>query len=93
MQALLAYSVVITIFKNICLIVGLVCIAKGLVKFVYNIVENITNRKVKRKYIQKTIKFDEELAEKIKELSKESERGFNNQVKFMIKKYLEMIEK
>ncbi len=92
MQALLAYSIAITIFEKICLIVGLIYISKTLIKSIYYIIENITNKKRGRKYIQKSIKFDTELAEKIKELSQESERGFNNQVKFMLKKYIEMTE-
>jgi len=41
---------------------------------------------------QKTIRFEKEIIEKIDELRKGTERNFSQQVKFMIKKYLEIIE-
>ena len=41
----------------------------------------------------KTIKFDKELLDKIQELADESERVFSEQVRFMLKKYIQMIEK
>ncbi len=92
MQTLLAYSIAITIFQKICSIVGLICIIKIFIKSIYRIIEHITNKKRPKQYTQKSIKFDSELTEKIKELSQESERGFNSQVKYMLKKYIEMTE-
>lgn len=41
----------------------------------------------------KTIRFEKELIEKINELRKGTERNFSQQVKWMIKQYLEIIEK
>lgn len=41
----------------------------------------------------KSIRFDKELIEKIEKLAKESERDFSAQVRYICKKYLEMIEK
>ena len=41
----------------------------------------------------KTIRFENELLIKIQELADESERVFSEQIRFMLKKYLQMIEK
>ena len=43
--------------------------------------------------IVKSIRFELELANKISGLAEQYERDFSQQVRFMIKKYLEMIEK
>lgn len=40
--------------------------------------------------IKKTINFDEEMVKQIEELAKESERDFSGQVRYMIKKFLDM---
>ena len=45
-----------------------------------------------KNYPQKSIRFEPELIEKIEKLAEESERDFSKQVKYMLKKYLEMIE-
>lgn len=85
-------SAIITIFRSICEIVGIVVIIKCFVKSIYLIIKHFKNKNKKQQYVQKTIKFDIELADKVKELSHKSERSFSNQVKFMIKKYLESTE-
>lgn len=41
----------------------------------------------------KSIRMEEELAEKIQKLAIENDRSFSQQVKFMLKKYLDIIEK
>lgn len=41
---------------------------------------------------QKTIRFEKELIKKIDELREGTERNFSQQVKYMIKKYLEIKE-
>ena len=41
----------------------------------------------------KTIKFDMELLDKIQDLADQSERVFSEQVRFMLRKYLQMMEK
>ena len=40
----------------------------------------------------KTIRFEAELLDKIEELAAKSERVFSEQVRFMLKQYLQMIE-
>lgn len=45
-----------------------------------------------KNYPQKSIRFEPELIEKIEKLAEESERDFSKQVKYMLKKYIEMIE-
>lgn len=40
---------------------------------------------------QKTIRFEKDLIEKIDELRKGTERNFSQQVKYMLKKYIEII--
>lgn len=45
-----------------------------------------------KNYPQKSIRFEPELIKKIEELAEESERDFSKQVKFMLKKYIEIIE-
>jgi len=42
--------------------------------------------------IPKTIRFEKEMLEKIEELAEESERDFSKQIKYMLKKYIQMIE-
>lgn len=42
--------------------------------------------------IQKTIKFETELAEKIEELAQEARRNFSTQVKFMLEEYIRIKE-
>lgn len=42
--------------------------------------------------ITKTIRLEKDLCEKIQELAKENERDFSKQIKFMLKKYLEVIK-
>ena len=42
--------------------------------------------------VLKTIRMDAELIEKINELKKGTERNFSQQIKFMLKKYIEIIE-
>lgn len=80
------------IFIYICCIVGIINVTKAITKFIYYLIENIINRKNQRKYTQTSIKLDIELTEKIKKLSKEEDREFNNQIVFMLKKYIEMLE-
>lgn len=41
----------------------------------------------------KTIRMDEKLIEQIEKMAKDSERNFSSQVKYMLKKYIEMQEK
>lgn len=41
---------------------------------------------------QKTIRMEKDLIEKIEQMSKESERDFSKQVKFMLRKYIEIVE-
>ena len=41
----------------------------------------------------KTIRFEKDLIDKIDEMRKDTERNFSQQVKFMIKRYLEIIER
>ena len=43
--------------------------------------------------ISKTIRFEKDLVNKIDELRKDTERNFSQQVKFMIKRYIEIIER
>jgi len=43
--------------------------------------------------IVKTIRFDLELENKIQKLAEEAERDFSQQVRFMLKKYLQITEK
>ena len=42
--------------------------------------------------VQKSIRLEPELLQKIEKLAEESERDFSKQVKFMLKKYIEIIE-
>ena len=42
---------------------------------------------------QKTLRMEKDLIEKIEELAKENQRDFTKQVKFMLRKYIELIEK
>jgi len=42
--------------------------------------------------VVKSIRFDMELADKILGLAGQSERDFSQQVRFMLKKYLEIME-
>lgn len=39
---------------------------------------------------QKTIRMEKELIEKIEELAEKNQRDFSKQVKFMLKKYIEI---
>lgn len=41
--------------------------------------------------ITKTIRLEKSLVEKIEKLAKENERDFSKQMKYMLKKYLEII--
>ena len=43
--------------------------------------------------IKKTINFDEEMIKNIEELANESERDFSGQVRYMLKKYMELLKK
>lgn len=43
--------------------------------------------------IKKTINFDEEMVKNIEELANESERDFSGQVRYMLKKYMELLKK
>lgn len=42
---------------------------------------------------QKTIRIEEDLIKKIDDLRKGTERNFSQQVKFMLRKYIEIMEK
>lgn len=42
---------------------------------------------------QKTLRMEKDLIEKIEQLAKENQRDFTKQVKFMLRKYIELIEK
>lgn len=82
----------VKLFVYICFFIGLIDIIKIFIKSIRTIIEFILNRKNEQKYIQKSIKFDHELGKTIEKLAKESERSFSRQVKFMLKKYIEIIE-
>ena len=41
----------------------------------------------------KSIKFDNDLLDKIATMAKENERDFSQQVRYMIRKYLQIVEK
>lgn len=41
---------------------------------------------------QKTLRMEKDLIEKIEKLAKESQRDFTKQVKFMLRKYIEITE-
>lgn len=43
--------------------------------------------------VSKTIRFEKDLVNKIDSLRKDTERNFSQQVKFMIKRYIEIIER
>ena len=98
-----AKIIMIQIFVYLCFFVGLIVIIKKILSFFSFAIDPIKRRlekelnfimpKRKRKgYIKKSINFEPELMYKIEELSQESERGFNSQVKYMLKKYIEMTE-
>lgn len=42
--------------------------------------------------VKKTINFDEEMVKQIEALAKEAERDFSGQVRYIIKKYLDMVK-
>lgn len=42
--------------------------------------------------IQKTIRFEPDLVEKINQMAKEGERDFTKQVKFMLREYIKIKE-
>ena len=43
--------------------------------------------------VKKTINFEEDMVKDIEELAKESERDFSGQVRYMLKKYMELLKK
>lgn len=43
--------------------------------------------------ITKSIRFEKELIEKIEKLAKQNERDFSSQIRFILKEYLNMIER
>ena len=47
----------------------------------------------KTESIQKTLRMEKELIQKIEELAKESERYFSSQVRFMLKEYIRIKER
>ena len=57
-----------------------------------NKLDKMYDKIYEKNYPQKSIRFEPELIEKIEKLAEESERDFSKQVKYMLKKYLEMIE-
>lgn len=54
--------------------------------------DKMYDKMYEKNYPQKSIRFEPELIKKIEELAAESERDFSKQVKFMLKKYIEIIE-
>ena len=98
-----AKIIMIQIFVYLCFFVGLIVIIKKILSFFSFAIDPIKRRlekelnfimpKRKRKgYIKKSINFEPELMYKIEELAEKSEREVNNQVKYMLKKYIEMTE-
>jgi len=43
--------------------------------------------------MQKTVRFEVEMLREIEKLAEENERDFSKQIKFMLKKYLQLTEK
>lgn len=98
-----AKIIMISIFVYFCFFIGLIVIIKKILSFFSFATEPIKRRlekelnfimpKRKQKgYIKKSIDFEPELMYKIEELAEKSEREVNNQVKYMLKKYIEIAE-
>lgn len=50
-------------------------------------------KNTQKEKITKTIRLEQDIIDEIEKLAKESERDFSKQVKFMLKKYIEIQKK